>query len=175
VALLRAVNLGPSRRLGMADLRRWLGELGYGAGRTHLQSGNAVFTSDKTPTEVAREIEKRLEEQTGIMIPCLIRTHEELCRVIDADPFVGVATDPARYVVAFLSDTPRNPPLASADPAGYEPDRWHVGTREIYLWLPGGIHSSKLAQQLTERNLGVVATMRNWNTVRKLAALSEDT
>jgi uncharacterized protein (DUF1697 family) len=174
VALLRGVNLGANRRLAMADLRRWLDDLGYGDVRTHLQSGNAIVRSDKPPAEVAREIEKRIEEETGARIPCLIRTHEELRRVLDADPFAGIATDPARYVVAFLSDRPANPRLATLDPAAYEPERWHIGEREIYLWYPNGIHDSRLNRELTDRSLGVVATARNWNTVRKLAALSGD-
>jgi uncharacterized protein (DUF1697 family) len=172
VALLRGVNLGPHRRLAMADLRTWLGDLGYDGVRTHLQSGNAVFTSAKPAATVAREIERRIEAETGTAIPCLIRTHDELRKVIDADPFAGVATDPARYVVAFLSATPTKPRLSTLDPAAYEPERWHIGEREIYLWYPNGIHDSKLNRELTDRNLGVVATARNWNTVRKLADLS---
>ena len=172
MALLRGVNLGANRRLAMADLRKWLGDLGYGQVRTHLQSGNAVFTSDKPAATVAREIEERIGQETGSSVPCLIRTNEELRKVLDADPFAGVATDPARYVVAFLSDRPAKPRLATLDPAAFEPERWHIGDREIYLWHPNGIHDSKLSRELSERNLGVVATARNWNTVRKLAELS---
>lgn len=174
VALLRGVNLGANRRLAMADLRRWLGDLGYADVRTHLQSGNAILRSDKPAAEVAREIEKRIEEETGARVPCLTRTHDELLGVIEADPFPGIAVDPARYVVAFLSERPANPRLATLDPAGYEPERWHIGEREIYLWYPNGIHDSRLNRELTDRNLGVVATARNWNTVRKLAQMSAD-
>jgi uncharacterized protein (DUF1697 family) len=174
VALLRGVNLARNRRIAMADLRRWLTDLGYGDVRTLLQSGNAVFASDRKPAEVEREIEKRLEEETGHSIPCLIRTHDELQRVIDGNPFGDIVTDPARFVVAFLSEPPARPRLATLDPAGYAPERWHIGEREIYLWHPNGIHSSRLTNELTDRNLGVVATARNWNTVLKLAAMAED-
>jgi uncharacterized protein (DUF1697 family) len=172
VALLRGVNLGSNRRLAMADLRRWLDGLGYTGVRTHLQSGNAVFSSDRRPAEVQREIEKRLEEETGVAIRCLVRTHDELQRVVDANPFEGVATEPAKFVVAFLSGAPKKPRLATLDPAAYEPERWHIGKREIYLWHPDGIHNSKLTNELSDRNLGAMATARNWNTVLKLLAMS---
>jgi uncharacterized protein (DUF1697 family) len=174
VVLLRGVNLGRSRRLAMADLRRWLEGLGYADVRTHLQSGNAVFGSGKKPAEVQREIEKRLEEETGVEIRCVVRTHDDLQRVVDANPFEGVATDPAKFVVAFLSEPPKKARLATLDPAEYEPERWHIGKREIYLWHPNGIHKSRLTNELSDRNLGVLATARNWNTVLKLLAMSAE-
>ena len=43
VALLRGINVGRNKRIGMADLRALLEELGYEDVRTLLQSGNAVF------------------------------------------------------------------------------------------------------------------------------------
>ena len=44
VGLLRGVNLGPSRRLQMADLRAAVESLGHTDVKTYLQSGNVVFT-----------------------------------------------------------------------------------------------------------------------------------
>jgi uncharacterized protein (DUF1697 family) len=158
----------------MADLRRWLEELGYGSVRTLLQSGNALFTSDRRPDELEREIGKRLGEQLGFEVRCLIRDHEELQRVVDADPFGEIADNHARYAVAFLSERPAAARLATLPPDSFAPELFHIGEREIYLWYPGGIHRSRLNNELTERNLGVVATLRNWNTVRKLAELSAD-
>ena len=173
VALLRGINLGSTRKVAMADLRTWLGELGYDAVRTHLQSGNAVFASDRKPAELEREIGKRLEEQLGFEVRCLVRDHAELQRVVDADPFGDVAHNHSRYAVAFLSGPPGKSRLAKLAPDAFAPELFHLGKREIYLWYPDGIHKSKLNNELTERNLGVVATVRNWNTVRKLAELTE--
>ncbi len=174
VALLRGINLGRTRKVAMADLRTWLKELGYGSVQTFLQSGNAVFTTDRKPAELEREIAKRLEEQVGFEVRCLIRDHAELQRVVDGDPFGDTVTNPSRYAVAFLSAKPKKARLATLDPDAFAPERFHVGEREIYLWYPGGIHRSRLNGELTERNLGVVATVRNWNTVCRLAELSKD-
>ena len=43
VALLRGVNLAKQRRVSMGDLRELLEGHGYGAVRTHLQSGDVVL------------------------------------------------------------------------------------------------------------------------------------
>jgi len=174
VALLRGINLGRARKVAMADLRKWLEGLGYGDVRTLLQSGNAVFTSDRRPAQLEREIGARLTEETGFEVRCLIRDHKELQRVVDADPFADVATNHSRYAVAFLSAPSAKSRLATLAPDAFAPELFHLGKREIYLWYPGGIHQSKLNNELADRKLGVMATVRNWNTVRKLAEMSAD-
>jgi len=45
--------------------------------------------------------------------------------------------------------------------------------RELYLWLPDGMARAKLPGHL-DRRLGVRATVRNWNTVTKLAELAAE-
>ena len=46
VVLLRGINVGRNRRVGMAELRAVLTDAGYYDVRTHLQSGNVLLTSD---------------------------------------------------------------------------------------------------------------------------------
>jgi uncharacterized protein (DUF1697 family) len=172
VALLRGVNLGRERKVGMAELRTALTELGHADVQTYLQSGNALFTSAEPDTEALElEIEKCLAERYDFDIPCLVRPQEELRRVVAGDPFGAVASDKARYAVYFLSDAPDPAWAAGIDRASYEPELFQVGVREIYVWLPGGIHSSRLVRQLSQERLGVTVTARNWNTVTKLATL----
>ena len=102
IALLRAINLAARRRVAMADLRAWLTALGYDDVRTLLQSGNAVFRTDKTEAIVRKELETALEEGAGFRIDCVLRTVAELRAVVAADPLGHVATDPSRYFVSFM-------------------------------------------------------------------------
>ncbi|MGY5137631.1 DUF1697 domain-containing protein, partial [Streptomyces nigrescens] len=51
-------------------------------------------------------------------------------------------------------------------------DQYRLIGRELYLWCPGGIGRSKLADAVSRAPLGVTATARNWNTVTKLLALA---
>ncbi|MBK8459590.1 MAG: DUF1697 domain-containing protein [Micropruina sp.] len=49
VALLRAINLGATRKVPMAELRALASERGLSQVRTHLNSGNLLFASDRPP------------------------------------------------------------------------------------------------------------------------------
>jgi uncharacterized protein (DUF1697 family) len=171
VALLRGINLGAKRRVAMSDLRAWLTDLGYGDVRTHLQSGNAVFTSRRSARTVGAELEARLAAETGFTVDCVIRTAEQMRAVAECDPFGEVVTNPSRYLVAFLDQAPEPALLPDADPAGYAPERVYVGEREVYFWCPEGVADSLVLAAFSERRLGVVATVRNWNTVTKLRDL----
>jgi uncharacterized protein (DUF1697 family) len=169
VALLRGINLASKRRVAMADLRAWLTDLGYTDVRTLLQSGNAVFRTNKRPAAVRKELEKALAASAGFTIDCVLRTAAELRAVVDANPLGGVATDPSRYLVSFLDVPGRWPEL---DLTAFEPERVHLAEREAYFWVPGGIQKSKILAAFPARK-GEVATVRNWNTVTKLMAMAE--
>jgi uncharacterized protein (DUF1697 family) len=173
VALLRAVNVGGRNRISMADLRELLVGLGYGEVRTHLQSGNAVFTATTTPPErVAQTIERALADELGLAARVLVRTRAELERVVAANPLLDVASDHARLLVTFLSAAPARGALSELVPADFEPDMFAVGEREIYAWYPEGVRATRLSNAFWERRLGVIATGRNWNTVMRLLELA---
>ena len=46
-----------------------------------------------------------------------------------------------------------------------------VHGKEVYLWLPKGVHDSRLAREATGKGVGT-ATARNWNVVTRLAELA---
>jgi uncharacterized protein (DUF1697 family) len=176
VVLLRGINLGSKRRVAMADLRALLEDLGYDDVRTHLQSGNAVL---RAPTRSAAAVEKAvssaIQSELGLEVAVVARTAAQLAAVVEADPFAGVAAkDPARYLVTFLEKKLPASWLTSIDPESYAPEQAAVVGKQVYLWLPGGVHNSKLARTITDKKLGGSATSRNWNVVRKLAELAAD-
>ena len=172
--LLRGVNLGRAHRVAMADLRALLQAEGHAAVRTLLQSGNVVLDSDLPAGELARSVERALEQRFGFPIGTVVRTRDELLDVVAKDPLGTVADDPSRYVVAFCADPV--PPdvdelLRSVDPGD---DVHVVDGRELYLWCPHGQLESPLAAALAKRRGGPVTTVRNWRTVRRLADLLAD-
>lgn len=173
VALLRGINLGPHRKISMADLRTLLSSIGFEDVSTHLQSGNALFTSDREDiSAMEKEIEASVQRQMGHDVPVLIRTPGELARVVAANPFPHALASPSRYYVAFLSGDPDPAVIASIDPAQYE-EEFAAGERCLYLWYPEGLHVSKLNNNFWERRLRLTATSRNWNTTTKLLELSQ--
>jgi uncharacterized protein (DUF1697 family) len=175
IALLRGVNVGGNNKVPMAHLRELMLELGYEDVRTHLQSGNAVFTAPQTPPDqTAQEIESQLERHLGLSVRVLIRTGEELARAVAANPLPEAVSEPSRLLVIFLSAAPSPDLLRELDPADFEPELYGVGEREIYVWCPEGLRTLKLSYAFWEKRLGVTATGRNWNTVTKLLALARE-
>jgi uncharacterized protein (DUF1697 family) len=170
VALLRGINVGKAKQVAMADLQALLADLGYADVRTHLRSGNAIFSADTCdPEAIAIEIEAAIRDRFGLEVAVLIRTPADLDAVIAGNPFPeAAATAPAKLHVAFLSAAP----AGTIDAAAYAPEKLRIAGREVYAWYPNGMGRSKLTNTVLERHLGVSATMRNWNTVTKLAELA---
>ena len=172
VALLRGINLGPKRRVAMADLRALLQDAGFENVRTHLQSGNVVLETGDPPDEAARTIEERIAERYGFDVDVIVRTAPELADVAANSPFADVATDGARHFVVFLPSEPDAAALAELAEQDFEPDRYAARGREIYAWCPNGMRDSHLMRALADPRLAPTGTVRNWNTVTKLLALA---
>lgn len=161
----------------MADLRRIVEGLGFSEVRTHLQSGNVVFTPGANARSVdveaaGRLIEASLQEQLGLAAPVLVRAAPELRSIVAANPLSDAATDPSRLLVTFLSQPVDHAVLGEIDPADFSPDRFAPGEREIYVWAPNGVSETKLTHAFWEKRLGVTATGRNWRTVERLLELA---
>jgi uncharacterized protein (DUF1697 family) len=174
IALLRGINVGGKNKVPMQSLRELITAMGGTGVRTHLQSGNAVFTHrEEDPQLLTTQLERTIADELGLTISCLVRTTADLRRVVEANPFPMDGIDGSRFLVVFLSGPAPLDKLATLDPAVYAPDEFRVGEREIYAHLPDGIRDSKLATRFTDRWLGVTASARNWNTATKLLALGE--
>ena len=177
VALLRAVNVGGTGKLPMSDLRKLLEGLGCHRVETYIQSGNAVFDAVGSRDKTGTAITAALEKLTGTKVDVILRTHDQLDRIISENPFAAeAAADGARVHVGFLAG-----PAAAGAEAGLarivaqypdRRDRYHLAGDNLYLHLPNGAGESKFTGKTMDRALGVAATMRNWNTVLKLHAMS---
>lgn len=165
----------------MADLRALLEALGYGDVRTHLQSGNALFTTtndkpddraDETVAErLEQEISARIASELGLDVTVLVRSAGELATVVGANPFAARPdVGPKELHVAFLSEAPPPGAVARATPDAYRPDEFAIGDRAIYLRRPNGIQGNKLPDW--SKLFGVDVTERNWNTVTRLHQLT---
>ncbi|AWS42979.1 DUF1697 domain-containing protein [Streptosporangium sp. 'caverna'] len=173
VALLRGINVGGRNKVGMAPLRELLEGFGYDEVRTHLQSGNVVFSTAEKPERAAKRIAEGVSEQFGVQVPVLTRSRADLQKIVKAHPLSGIASDPARLLVTFLSAAPKAKLVKEVDPASYTPDVFRFeGGREIYVWCPNGVHKTKLGHAFWEKRLGVTATARNWRTVERLLEMA---
>ncbi|MEV0726325.1 DUF1697 domain-containing protein [Micromonospora purpureochromogenes] len=174
VALLRGINIGPSTRIAMADLRRLVTDLGHDEVKTYLQSGNVVFGSTVPDAEkLSRGIERAIADELGLTVPVLVRSGAELAAVVDASPYADRQDDPTKLLVAFLTEAPAKTKVAALRVPGNENVEFTVAGREVHLHFPdGGYGRSKFTNAYLEKQLGVVATTRNWKSVRALRDLT---
>lgn len=170
VSLLRGINVGGHNLVPMARLRSIYAALGCLDVTTYLQSGNVVFRRKDGPDDVAAAVETALQDELGLDIRVLGRTHAELARIVAADPFPHA--EPNRRIVLFLSAAPAATVARELGHLHDGPDEAILIGEEFHLHVPDGMGRSRLVQRLGDRRLGVTSTGRNWRTVRRLLELS---
>ncbi|MFI0789348.1 DUF1697 domain-containing protein [Streptomyces lydicus] len=175
IALLRGINVGGHNSFPKARQLELAEKLGFQDVSVLLQTGNLVFADPGTPPEeTARVLHDAIRAELGLTVPVIVRTRDELAAAVAANPFPQAVPEPKSLHVTFLSGVPADTSrLDALDEAAFAPDRFRLVGRELYLWCPGGIGRSKLADTVSRAPLGVTATARNWNTVTKLLALAD--
>ena len=163
IALLRAVNVGGTGALPMADLKAMCVAEGWLQVQTYIASGNVVFVSKDKPAKIKAALERRLQAYAGKPVGVVVRTAKEMAAVLAGNPFPKAA--PNRTVAIFLDEPP--PANALADIRGRKAEELRLGTREIYVHYGEGMGRSKLVIPAVK-----FGTARNMNTVAKLAALA---
>jgi uncharacterized protein (DUF1697 family) len=163
IALLRAVNVGGSGKLPMAELVAMCEACCFARVRTYIASGNAVFDFKGSASHVKALLESRLAACAGRPVGVLVRTAAEMNEVLRANPFPNAAQN---RVVAIFLDAP--PPADALDHvAGHAREQLQLGAREIFVHYADGIGESKLKIPAAK-----TGTARNMNTVAKLAAMA---
>ena len=159
VALLRAVNVGGTGKLPMAELRAMAEEAGFARVRTYIASGNLVFESDLAETAVKAALEAALKAYAGKPVGVVVRTAPEMADVVATNPYPDA---PANRTVAIFLDAPPPSSFLTAV-TGRGSEEIAPGRREIYVYFPDGQGASKLkipaAAKGTARNLNTIATL----------------
>lgn len=163
IALLRAVNVGGTGKLPMADLRTLCEDSGFARVETYIASGNVVFDSKAAASKVKAELEARLLDYAGKPVGVMVRTAPEMRAVLEANPFPD--GEPPHTYAIFLDRSP--PPDALDHVTGQGEEKLRLGNREIYVLYPGGAGRSKLKIPAAK-----TGTARNLNTVAKLAEMA---
>ena len=163
IALLRAVNVGGTGKLPMAELKAMAARIGFDNPRTYIASGNLVFESAMTGEAARQALEVALEDYAGKPVGVIMCTPEALQAVLDANPFPHAAGN--RCIVLFL-DGP--PPDDLQTTLRYQAgEEVQAGAREIYIHYGEGMARSKLVVPAAKSGTG-----RNLNTVAKLIAMA---
>ena len=175
VALLRGVNVGGNRRIEMAKLKATFERLRFQAVRTYINSGNVIFRSKSRNREaLTSKIEAATEEDFGERLAVLLRDLDQMKKLVAKIPAGWVNDQRTRCDVLFLwpefdrrtvlKEFPINPDI---EDVRYLRGAvvWRIDAKNVTRSRRTKIFGSSLYRGLTVRNV---------NTVRKLAQLMNE-
>ena len=147
----------------MADLREMCERVGFINVRTYIASGNVVFASAMSATEVQTALEEALAAYAEKPVGVVVLTPDEMATALAENPFEDRA--PNHTMAIFL---PAAPPSTALDKVtGRQSEDLALGQRVIYVHYCDGMADSKLKIPAAAKG-----TARNMNTVAALVRLS---
>jgi uncharacterized protein (DUF1697 family) len=172
VAFLRAINVG-GHTVKMDHLRGLFEALDLANVETFIASGNVIFDAGKTrPLTLERKIETHLHDSLGYKVTTFIRSIAELAAISSYKPFASseLESDSNVLFVGFLAASPSEEAKSKLLELRNRFWDFHIDGRELY-WLrrrlPGEVPFSGMP---LEKTLRMQMTLRNVNTVRRLAS-----
>lgn len=171
IALLRGINVGGKNILSMKELVSIIESMGARDVITYIQSGNVVFTSAIAQRQDwCEKLTQKIQELKGFSPQLQLLTKIDLGRAIENNPFP--VEDAKSLHFFFLAQEPEKDTLIALAKIKADTEQFHLKERIFYLYTPNGFGRSKLAVRV-EKILGVQTTARNWNSIVKLAQLSD--
>src|SRR5690242_15524566 len=102
VALPRGINVTGSNMIKMAELKAAFESLGLENVVTYINSGNVAFDTRKTSeAALSKKIEAVVEKMAGKNIRVMVRSQDDIKRILAKDPFAGQYDIPQHMHVLF--------------------------------------------------------------------------
>lgn len=172
IALLRGINVGGHNKITMSELKVVFERVGMQNVSTYINSGNVIFESDINSKDKATNIlEKAIETSLGLSIKVIIRDKNNILSLAKSLPDNWVNDTNTKCDVMFLWDSIDNPDVLKQITVKPDIDNV-VYVPGALLWLVDRKNLIKSGmQKLVGTNIYKQMTIRNCNTVRKLATL----
>lgn len=174
LALLRGINVGGKNLISMAALRAFFEAQGFQDVTTYIQSGNVLFSSNEGASTLVPRIESGLSVAFGYTASIVLRSKQELRRVVREAPD-GFGAEPTlyRYDVIYLKKPLSAPQVLPTLPTRAGVDQGYAGNGVLYF--------SRLIEKASQSRLNRLASMpvyksmtiRNWNTTLRLHEMME--
>jgi len=171
LALLRGINVGGKNKVEMARLRTVFESLGFTQVRTFINSGNVIFSDDRDPSNLRTLIEKAIAEEFGFPVRVVLRDLDSVVKVAKSIPAAWKDDATMRCYVMFLWEEADKPTVLDRLTIKEDiDDVRYVSGAVIWRVDRDNLTKSGMAK-LTSHELYQAMTIRNCNTVRKLADL----
>ena len=169
-AFLRAVNVGGKNLIIMDELKKRFNFVGCEDIRTYIQSGNVIFNSKISDENfLIKKIESELHKNLSNDVLVFLRGFEKLKSIIEANPFVKLTiSNPTKLYVTFLKDELKPKLKLPFLSAKEDVEVIQIKDREIYCISHEIKGQYGFPNLFIEKEFGVKATTRNWNTIIKV-------
>lgn len=170
IAFLKGINVSGHRIIKMAELKAMFEAMGYKNVRTYIQSGNVVFETPTSKNEsLVKIIEPALEKELGYNVTVVVRTTDEIKKIISDFPFTKVKNyETFKTDVAFLSSEPDKSAAKELEAHNSKDEMFKVAGCNVYSIRTLGFPDALIGKDIIEKTLKVKATVRNWNTINKI-------
>jgi uncharacterized protein (DUF1697 family) len=175
LAFLRGINVG-GRKVLMGELKNAFESLGFKNVKTLIASGNVAFDTPKADLEaLSDKIGEKLKETFGYEIGVILRTAENLRKMVVSNPFKNVKVIPGvKLYVTFYLEKPKTGSEIPYQSLKKEFRVLKVSDGEIFsvVDLSQGGRTVDF-MNVIEKEFGKKVTTRNWNTITKLDAIND--
>ena len=174
IVLFRGINVGGNNIVPMKKLLEVLHNIGCQQVKTYIQSGNVLLKHAMSDKEAFRAVIcEQVTEAFGFKVNIMLLDFAAFRRAVSQNPFSVNDSEGKTLHLYFLNAQAVKADLAGLAASKKDSESYRIIEQVFYLHAPDGIGRSKLALK-AEKLLGVSATARNWNTVKKLLVLSDE-
>lgn len=180
ISLLRGINVSGQKKIKMSDLLNLYNELGFINVKTYIQTGNVLFqTDEKDLSKISNMIQNKIKDIYEFEVPVIIRKNDEISTILKSNPFLEQENlDINNVYITFLNQNPLEENLTKmtysrGKELNYEPDKFIINEKEIYIFCSNGYGQTKLTNNFFENKLKVIATTRNLKTLNNLLEIGK--
>lgn len=170
VAFLRAINV-TGRFLKMSELASAFQQLGYADARTHINSGNVIFsTAARSLPRLEQDLQQRLEPLLGFRSEAFVRSVPQVRAIAErAGRLLPRVVEGGDVNVCFLQAPLDAAQAAALEPLKTELDDFEIGEREVYWICRMRQSDSRFSNAVLERKLQLRSTLRRARMLDGLA------
>ncbi len=172
IAFLRGLNVG-GHRVKMTDLCAHFESIGFSNAESFIASGNIIFEARTANTAaMEKKIEVQLLKSLGYEVATFVRSVAEVVAVAKYKPFKDSVLKSATALnVGFLTEPPSGDAVARLMKYKSTDDDFHCNGREVYWACQTRQSDSAFFKVGFEKALKTRVTVRNVNTIARLAGL----
>jgi len=181
IALLRGVNVGGSKVILMADLKKVFENAAFAKVKTYIQSGNVVFVSEKkNVNEIENTIKEATKSRFKFDIEVIVLSLSGLEKIVAKNPFNEKKLEKGeRIYFTMLLKKPWSENIAEFYKTKKDVTKKSVGDdfeiidRAVYTLCRHGWSNSPFNSNAVVKYLKVDTTARNLETMKKLVEMGK--